>query len=236
MWNQRLHLLKPLAEVTKVPCGSKTFKWTEAQDKALQEVKKVITQNALFKVPDFNKVFDTHTDVSDDQLGSVISQEGHPTVFYSRKRTEMQRNYVLREREMLSIVETINEFRTMILGYCKKIYMDHENSTRLTTVSKSPCIKRWCWTIEEFCSSIKYIKGPCNEVADALSRSDTEVSSTTASSKQIAELSENMDDKSLQDLDHPLSRPGCFSTENFSANEISHFCCLPTQTLVHQRT
>ena len=41
-------------------------------------------------------------------------------------------------------------------------------------------------------------------VADALSRLDTEVSSTTASSKQIAELYENTDDKSLQDLDYPL--------------------------------
>jgi hypothetical protein len=41
-------------------------------------------------------------------------------------------------------------------------------------------------------------------VADALSRLDTEVSSTTASSKQIAELYENLDDKRLQELDYPL--------------------------------
>jgi hypothetical protein len=48
MWKQqRLHLLTPLAEVTKVSCGSKTLKWEEAQDKALQEVKKVVTQNTL---------------------------------------------------------------------------------------------------------------------------------------------------------------------------------------------
>jgi Reverse transcriptase (RNA-dependent DNA polymerase) len=46
MWKRRLHLLAPLTEVTKVPRGSKTFKWTQAQDKAFQEVKKVITQNA----------------------------------------------------------------------------------------------------------------------------------------------------------------------------------------------
>jgi hypothetical protein len=50
----------------------------------------------------------------------------------------------------------------------------------------------------------EYIKGPRNVVADALSRLDTEVSSTTASSKQIAEIYENSDDKSLQDLDYPL--------------------------------
>jgi hypothetical protein len=205
MWKRRSHLLTPLTEVTKVPRGSKTFKWAEAQDKAFHEVKKVITQNALLKFPDFNKVFDIHTDASDYQLGAVISQEGQPIAFYSRKLTETQRNYTVGEREMLSIVETLNEFRTMLLGYRIKIYTDHENLTRLTTVSKSPRIQRWRWTIEEFGPTIEYIKGPRNVVADALSRLDTDVSSTTTSSKQIAELYENTDDKSLQDLDYPLS-------------------------------
>jgi RNase H-like domain found in reverse transcriptase len=88
MWKQRSHLLTPLTEVTQVPCGSKTFKWTQAQDKAFHEVKKVITQNALLKFPDFNKVFDIHTDASDYQLGSVISQDGQPIAFYSRKLTK----------------------------------------------------------------------------------------------------------------------------------------------------
>jgi RNase H-like domain found in reverse transcriptase len=84
---------------------------------------------------------------------------------------------------MLSIVETLNEFRTMILGYRIKIYRDHENLTRLTTVSKSQCIQRWRWTIEEFGQTIEYIKGPHNVAADAPSRLETEVSSTTTSSK-----------------------------------------------------
>jgi RNase H-like domain found in reverse transcriptase len=84
-------------------CGSKIFKWTEAQEKAFQEVKKVITQNALLKFPDFNKVFAIHTDASDYQLGSVISQDGHPIAFYSRKLTETQHNYTVGESEMLWI-------------------------------------------------------------------------------------------------------------------------------------
>jgi RNase H-like domain found in reverse transcriptase len=95
MWKRRLHLLTPLTEVTKVPCGSINFKWTEAQDKALNEVKKVITQYALLRFFFLNKVFDIHTDASDYQLGSVISQDGYPIAFYSRKLTETQRNYTV---------------------------------------------------------------------------------------------------------------------------------------------
>jgi hypothetical protein len=42
-------------------------------------------------------------------------------------------------------------------------------------------------------------------VADALGRLDTEVSSTNKSSKQLAEESENTDEKILHELDYPLS-------------------------------
>jgi putative transposase len=99
-------------------------------------------------------------------------------------------NYTAKEREMLSIVETLNKFRTMILGYHIKIYTDNEHLTRLATASKSSRIQAWHWTIEEFSPCIEYIKGPRNVVADALSRLDTEVSSTTKSSNQLAEIYE----------------------------------------------
>jgi hypothetical protein len=63
---------------------------------------------------------------------------------------------------MLSILEPLNEFRAMLLGYKIKVYTDHENLTRLTTVAKSPRIQRWHWTIEDFSITIEYIKGPQN--------------------------------------------------------------------------
>jgi hypothetical protein len=36
MWMQYSHILTPLTELTKVPRGSKSFKWEQAQDKAFQ--------------------------------------------------------------------------------------------------------------------------------------------------------------------------------------------------------
>ena len=41
----------------------------------------------------FNEVFEIHTDASDRQLGGVISQNGNPLAFYSRKLSGAQRNY-----------------------------------------------------------------------------------------------------------------------------------------------
>ena len=126
MWKPRSHILTPLTELTKVPRGSKLFKWDKAQDKAFQEIKKLISKSTMLIFPDFNKVFEIHTDASDYQLGSVISQDKKPIAFYSNKLTVTQRNYTVGEREMLSIVKTLNEFCTMLLGHKLKIYTDHK--------------------------------------------------------------------------------------------------------------
>jgi hypothetical protein len=70
---------------------------------------------------------------------------------------------------MLSIVETLNEFHTILKGHKLKIYIDHKNLINLTTVPKSPQIQRWQWTIEEFSPDLEYINGPRNVVVYALS-------------------------------------------------------------------
>jgi hypothetical protein len=105
---------------------------------------------------------------------------------------------------MLSIVKTLNELCTILLGHKLKIYTDHKSLINLKTVSKSPQIKRWQWTIEEFAPDLEYINGPRNVVAYALSRLDTEISHLTLNSNAIPESFENYNDKRLN-IDYPLS-------------------------------
>ena len=64
----------------------------------------------MLAYPDFSKRFDIHTDSSDYQLGAVISQEGKPIAFYSRKLSGAQTRYTVTEKELLSIVEVLKEF------------------------------------------------------------------------------------------------------------------------------
>ena len=105
------------------------YKWTDEHQHAFEQVKKVVSKETLLAYPDFNQPFEIHTDASDYQLGSVISQNNKPIAFYSCKLTPAQRRYTTTEQELLAIVETLKEFRNILLGQQITVYTDHENLT-----------------------------------------------------------------------------------------------------------
>ena len=49
-------------------------------------------------------------------MGAVISQDVKPIAFYICKLTGFQTRYIVMEKELLSIVKTLKEFRTIMLG------------------------------------------------------------------------------------------------------------------------
>ena len=79
--------------------------------------------------PDFNAPFEIHTDASKLQLGAVISQKGKPIAFYSRKINSSQQNYTITDKELLSIVETLKEYRNILSGHQIMVNTDHKNLT-----------------------------------------------------------------------------------------------------------
>jgi RNase H-like domain found in reverse transcriptase len=85
-------------------------------------MKPIVAREVLLAYPNFSLPFEIHTDVSHLQLGAVISQQGNPIAFYSRKLNPAQTRYTTTERELLSIVETLREFRNILLGYPLIVY------------------------------------------------------------------------------------------------------------------
>jgi len=127
-------------------------------------------KEVLLAYPDFTKPFEIHTDASHTQLGAVIAQEGQPIAFYLRKLSPAQTRYMTTKRELLAIVETLKEFRNILLGYKIKVYTDHKNLTYKNFNTKR--VIRWRLLIEEYGADLSYIKGENNIVADTLSRLD----------------------------------------------------------------
>ena len=168
MFPRRSHILAPLTDLMKSP-KSKFVHWTNEHQKAFEEMKALITQDVMIRYPDHNLPYHIYTDASEFQMGSVIMQEGAPVAYFSRKLNAAQRNYSTIEKELLSIVETLKEYRTMLFG-CRElhIYTDHKNLTYNKLVSQK--IMRWRLFIEEFHPTFHYVQGSENVIADALSR------------------------------------------------------------------
>ena len=96
-------------------------------------------------------------------------QDNKPVAFFSHKLNTAQKNYTVGEKEILSLVETLKEYRTMLYG-CKELhlYTDHKNNT----FEKFSTQRVLCWRLllDEFGPTFHHIKGDDNPVADALSR------------------------------------------------------------------
>ncbi len=72
------------------------------------------------------------------------------------------------EKEMLSIVATLEEFQGMLLSANIHVFTDNKNLTFNTL--KTQRVLRWCTKIEEFLPMLHYIEGPRNILASNLSR------------------------------------------------------------------
>ena len=86
----------------------------------------MIGREVLLAYPEFNAPFEIHTYASKLQIGAVKSQKVN---FYSRKMNSAQQNYTTTEKELLSIVATLKEFRNILLGHQITVYTDHKYTT-----------------------------------------------------------------------------------------------------------
>jgi hypothetical protein len=171
IWQQRNHILSHLTVLVRK--GKKKTKWERIHQESFKTMKQIVSKDVLLAYLDFNLPFKIHTDASDRQLGAVIAQKGELLAFYRCKLNTAQRNYTTSERELLSIVETVKEFKNILLGFPITVYTDHKNLMHDTVLLSSERAMQWQLLIEEFSPEIKYVKGIKNVVADALSRLHT---------------------------------------------------------------
>ena len=156
MWQGKAHMLAPLRKM----CGSKSkFEWNDETQKAFNLVKEKIANEAMLAHPDFSKPFDVHADSITYQLGGVVSQEGKPIAFFSKKLNPGQKNYPITEKDLLSIVETLKEFKYLLLGNRITIHTDRRNLTHPDTKYTCNRVLKQHLSLKKYGCNVQYIEG-----------------------------------------------------------------------------
>ncbi|GMF14413.1 unnamed protein product [Phytophthora fragariaefolia] len=140
----------------------------KAKIQQLINADRAFAEAVLLSFPDFEKPFDVYADASGTQVGGLVMQGIRILACYSRSLTKHQFNYTTMELELLSIVELLREYRTMLLGFPVVVPTDHKNLIYPTETSLR--VKRWKLLLSEYRLTMRYIKGEKNIGADAFSR------------------------------------------------------------------
>ena len=161
----------PLHELTK---DNVAFEWTPQAAEAFTQLKDNLTANILLPFPDFTSPFIIDCDASDIGMGAVLSQlvQGmeRPISLESRKFTDAERKWHIREKEALAILYGLTKFRRFVLGCHFTVRTDHQSLEWLFN-AKNGRLCRWALAMSEYLPfQIQHRKGSTHANVDALTR------------------------------------------------------------------
>jgi len=113
-------IIAPITELTKNRAPS-NVEWGERQEKAFSEIKHLLSNEPILKLPDLNQDFIfLQTDASNQSLGGCLHQrhEGvkHPVLYASKKLIPREQNHSVGEREALAIIWAVKKFHRYLYG------------------------------------------------------------------------------------------------------------------------
>lgn len=162
---------------------------------AFQSIKSEIARAAINTID--NKIpLTVETDASEYAIAATLSQEGRPVAFFSRTLSNSEKNHPAIEKEAAAIVESLRKWRQFLIGRNFKLITDQKSVAFMFDQKhqhskiKNDKIQRWRLELSNFNFDIVYRPGKENIVADALSRVNNMIASTT--SNDLMQLHKNL--------------------------------------------
>ena len=159
------------APLTKLIRKGAPFVWTNKQQEAFENLKKVLTEAPVLIQPESGKDFTVYSDASHVGLGCVLMQEGKVVAYASRQLKPHEVNYPTHDLELAAVIFALKIWRHYLYGEKCIIYTDHKSLKYLLTQKELNLRqRRWIELLKDYDCSIEYHPGKVNVVADALSR------------------------------------------------------------------
>ncbi|KAL8103703.1 hypothetical protein AgCh_028050 [Apium graveolens] len=156
-----------LTEQLKKDC----FGWNEAATRSFDNLKKALISAPVLVMPDFNLPFAIETDASGYGLGAVLLQREHPVAFFSKTLGTRARLKAIYEKELMTIVLSVQKWRPYLLGHPFIIRTDQKSLKFLLEQREIGLdYQRWVSKLMGYQFKIEYKPGIVNNAADALSR------------------------------------------------------------------
>lgn len=135
-------IVVPLTNIIGKTSSLRPLEWTTEMQDAFETVKQHLTNAPCLIIPDPNGDFEVTTDASDGDtkaISAVLTQNGHPVAFESKKLDKHQLNYSVHDKEMCAIIHALDRWRPFLLGKPFKYIqiIDLLYSLRLKRISTS---------------------------------------------------------------------------------------------------
>ncbi|MCO5563838.1 hypothetical protein L7F22_017487 [Adiantum nelumboides] len=145
---------KLFTELTEI---DETFIWTEKRDFAFNELKNLSANSPIFKLLDFEKIFEVIVDACAKGVGGILRQEGHPITYESRQLCIHERNYPTHDLELLAVIHALKKWGHYLLSQIFELVTDHKSlKWNFTQPELNMRQRRWVEFLEEFNFEIKF--------------------------------------------------------------------------------
>jgi hypothetical protein len=113
----------PLTDLLK----NNAFRWSEGDEEAFTELKRVVTNPLVLILPNFAKPFLIECDTSGRCIGAVLMQQQRPIAFFSQTLNERFLSMSTYEKELVALVSTVKKWKPYLLGYPFTIKTEHQS-------------------------------------------------------------------------------------------------------------
>lgn len=168
---------------------------------SFQSLQQALATAPILALPDFSIPFEVETDASQQGLGAVLQQRGHPIAYISKALSTRQQAQSAYERELNAVLHAVKKWHQYLAPRPFILKTDHRSlkfllEQRLTNPFQHTSLAKLAGYEFEIC----YKKGRDNIAADALSRSPSLQPTCHALSTVTTDLLQSIKDSVLADV------------------------------------